>query len=1561
MLHRRSASPTRSSAASFTRVGTLSAAVVLAAALVLPIASATAAADPAPTVTDLVTNSLSPALGIRGDAPRLSWQLDADRRGVTQTAYRVRVATTVEGLEDPDVWDSGRVDSGQSLDVRYDGAELTSATRYHWSVKVWDDSGAESAWSEPAWFETGLLSTDEWTADWIGAEKADPVGAGWTDYTVEFTASGIDGALGVYLRGSDDDNAYMWQLNEAEGSLRPHVKQGGYRVLPSALFPSGFDWAAEHEYVITVDGSTIRLTVDGEMVDSRTDSTHTDPGVVGFRTSGSEQGFVHDLTVTSEDGEVLLDTDFTDGSNPFRAGTVTDDGLMVSGNAEAWLTVPDTLPLLRTEFEANDDIASARVYASAHGVYELRLNGEKVGDQELAPGWTDYRERIAYQTYDVTEQVRAGVNAFGAEVAPGWFSGRVAIFGPDQYGTETAVIAELHVTYADGSTQVVTTDDGWRVGDGPRTAADLLDGESYDARRAQAVAGWDTPGFDDDGWAAVAVREPTTDRLEAQRDQPVRATQELSAVRLDDPAEGTYVYDLGQNMVGKARVTVTGEPGQTVRVRHAEVLNPDGSVYTANLRGAAATDYYTLATDEPETFSPSFTFHGFRYVEITGVAAAPDASDVVGVVLGTDGELVSELSTSSELVNQLHSNIVWSQRGNFLSVPTDTPARDERMAWTGDINVFARTGVYNMDSQAFLARWLQDLRDTQRDDGALPGVAPVIPGQFDGGYGPAGWMDAGVNVPWTLWQAYGDTAVLRENYAMMTAYVDYLERDSTDGIRSAGGYLDWLNLDDPTPADVLDTAFVAKSARQLSQIAAVLGEQEDAQRYGELYDSVRAAYIDAFVAADGTVKGDSQTAYILTITNDLVPDDRQDEVGEQFAETLERRDYHLSTGFLGVDGLLPALTDIGRTDLAYRLLLTEDYPSWGYEIERGATTIWERWNSIMPDGSFGPVEMNSFNHYAYGAVGEWMYRTMAGVSAAAPGYREIRFAPEPDGSISDVDFSLETRYGTVTSAWRSTAAGIELDVEVPGNTTATVRVPAGSRWAVTESGIPAEEAESITFIEVDGGVVVYEVGSGSYSFATDAVLGDLGETTTELQQLDELVSTLVADGELGRGQGRLLQSQLARLVREVSSARSAHLAGGDASVGVGGALSTVSTLQRWVTSQQDAGRIGGAVGGPLQEALASVGQRLSRVSAQMVRATTTLEVDAREVLPGQVLTARVVLDNAGDDRLTQVASTLTAPPGWLVERVGTASATAAAGASVVHTYTVTVPAGQRAGNSSLDGTASYRHAAGTATLPVSSSVVVAPAVEIVDVSTTKMELAPGAGTEVTVLLHNRSSVTASGTLSLTGPSGWSAPEGTDYVLAAGEEREVTVTVGVPLSVTGGPAAIEVSTGTTAAERTAITVAVVFAAEPAVFVDHADLGSSASEQAHGLTASPSSGTNVEAGLTRRYTGAAQPGGWFEFDLAVPAGEAFLVRAVETYDSAQFKTYDVVMDGGVVHSRAHQRGEGGVGTVTYQFVVKPSQATADGTVRLRFQDTGADHDPSIADVWVVPAAGGLDVTG
>ena len=1431
--------------------GVLIAGTVFASVISAPPVPALAAASQSAAVAvgALETNSAVDPIGIPLTAPRLSWQLTSSGRGAVQSAYQVRVATTEAGLSSPDVWDSGKVDSDASVEVPYDGPDLEGATAYAWQVRVWDGGGQASDWSTPASFETALATVEDWAdAEWIGADTSIP--ATWTDYTMTFRASKISGSLGAYVRGRDGGNAYMWQLSQSERSLRPHVKtNGGYSVLTATPFPAGFDFAGEHEYSITVDGTTIVTKVDGVVLDTRTVATHTAPGLVGFRTSGAETGTVSDVTVTSESGEVLVDTTFPSGDRTFTAGTVQSGDLLVAGNTEAWFAFGADVPLLRTEFDVEKEVESARIYAAARGLYELRLNGKPVGDQELAPGWTDYNTRIQYQTYDVTDQLDDGANAFGAEIADGWYAGRVAMFGDSIYGTDTSLIAQLRIRFTDGSEEVVATDDAWRTTNGPTTSADLLDGEAYDARRAAALGAWSESGYDDGDWSTVVERPSATSKLEPQTAPPVRVTEELDASVLPSPADGVHVYDLGQNMVGHARVELTGQAGETVRIRVAEVLNPDGSLYTANFRSAKATDYYTFATDGTATWEPKFTFHGFRYVEITGVDEAPPAGAITGVVVGTDNTPTAALETSSALVNQLQSNIVWGQRGNFLSIPTDTPARDERMGWTGDINVFSNTANYNMDSQLFLTKWLQDLRDTQNAEGSFPGVAPVIPGRFDGGYGSAGWADAGVHVPYSVWRAYGDTQVLRDSYDSMKRYVDYLDASATGHIRNVGGYNDWLNLEDDTPATVIDTAFLAKGTREFAEMAQALGRDDDAQAYQQRYEEIKAAFGAAFVGADGTVRGDSQTAYILTITNDLIPAGLEEQVASQFVETLERRGNHLSTGFLGVDGLLPALTAIGRTDIAYTLLQNTDYPSWGYEIGKGATTIWERWNSIMPDGSFGPVEMNSFNHYAYGAVGEWMYRTMAGVSALEPGYRKVLVAPEAGAGIDWVDFSLDTPYGTVASSWRADASGaMQLDVTVPANTTAEIRIPTSSRWAVTEGGAPAESVPGIEFSSFADGVAVFTVGSGEYTFEQDVTLGRIGDARDAASAFGDQVDTLIEGGALSASQAEELAESAGKLAGSAGKTWDAFIAdkaGRDrdlrTAVAAHQTLSAIQSIIAYLDREVARGALSAESAGALRAILDPAAEKLSTVSATLVGAVVSLATPTEAVFPGDVARVGISLDVTGDKKLSHATTEVTSSDGWKVTAIPQAGAVPLTpGSPTTFAFDVAVPADASPGPHDLTGSLTYRYEGTDVTLPVSAVLAVSAPVAVQSVAIEPTAAHPGDVVVVAVDLLNRTDDERSGSVRVTGPDGWQPAE-VPFTLAAGASGRPTIEVTVPYTVTAGDAALTASVGSSAEERGEASLTVGLTNAPAVVVDHVDLGLAASERSHGLTASEHSGT------------------------------------------------------------------------------------------------------------------------
>jgi alpha-L-rhamnosidase len=787
--------------------------------------------------------------------------------------------------------------------------------------------------------------------------------------------------------------------------------------------------------------------------------------------------------------------------SPWSAPSWFETGLLSAADwsGAEWITansaVSTSTPLLRGQFALTKKIHSARVYASALGLYELTLNGQKVGDQFLAPGWTDYNQRIQSQTYDVTALVRKGPNVLGATLGNGWFAGKVGLNWKNVYGTTPALIAKLKVTYTDGSEESFATNPQWQSASGPRVSADLQDGEAYDARLEQP--GWNTPGFDASHWSSVNVVAVDSARLVPQPDEPVRVTEILTAKQRATPAPGEEVYDLGQNMVGVTRIRMTGKKGQTVRIRHAEELyrtgEKSGRLYTDNFRTAKVTDTYTFARDETVTYQPTFTQHGFRYVEITGLEKPPAAADVQGIVLGSNLTNTGDLRLSNPMLDQLVRNIRWGQRGNFVSIPTDTPARDERLGWTGDISVFAPTASRYQDTRAFLSKWMDDLRDAQKPDGNIPAVVPQPRREFN--ETGVGWSDAFITVPYAVWRATGGTRIVRRNWDAMQRFYDFVHTSATkDGNlleegRSSWFSGDWLNLEKVKRLDehrVIATAYFAENTRMMSEMAAALGDTAHASAWADLVPKIRDAFTAAYCKPDGSIYTGTQTVYAMALGMDLIADPvLRDKVAARFVAKLAADNNHLRTGFLGTPWLLPALTAIGRDDLAMRLLLNEDYPSWGFEISMGATTMWERWNTLRADGEFGPVDMNSFNHYAYGAVADWMFQKLGGLQIIEPGYKKSRIAPlvGKDGLIQS-RCTLRTPYGLLSSAWKQADGKLTLSVTIPANTSAEVVIPTATAESVREGSRPAASAPGVHAASFQNGALTLHVGSGRYDFTT---------------------------------------------------------------------------------------------------------------------------------------------------------------------------------------------------------------------------------------------------------------------------------------------------------------------------------------------------------------------------------------------------------------------------------------------------------------------------------------------
>lgn len=755
--------------------------------------------------------------------------------------------------------------------------------------------------------------------------------------------------------------------------------------------------------------------------------------------------------------------------SPWSASFTVEAGLLEASDWRADFIAPprsdDPNPLLRKEFDVSGEVASARLYVTALGVYEVELNGHRVGDEVLAPGWTSYHHRLAYRTFDVTDLLTPGRNAVGAWLGDGWYRGQLG-WGEgnrNRYGDRVALLAQLEIRYADGRSDVVGTDPSWRCAPGPIVSSGLYEGERYDARLERG--GWSTAGYDDADWSGVEPAVYDKARLVAPSGPPARVVEAIAPVSVRTTDDGRQILDFGQNLVGFLRIRVRGDAGDRVRLRHAEVLDADGELYVRPLRTAHATDEYVLRGGGDEVWQPRFTYHGFRYAEVGGWPGEFDAADVTALVVQADMRRTGWFSCSDEALNRLHDNVVWSMRGNFLSVPTDCPQRDERFGWTGDAQVFAPTASYLYDCSGHLASWLADLACDQSPEGYVPAVIPEvrigelseIPNAF------AAWGDAATVVPSVLYRRFGDEGLLRRQYPSMRKWVDAVAAIAGESRLWRGGFQfgDWLDPTAPpdnpfaamTPPDLVATAEFAMSAGLVADAAGVLGESADAERYRALAGEVRAAFRAEYVTGPGRLSSDTQTAYALAICFELLEDeDERRQAGDRLAELVREAGHRIGTGFVGTPLVCDALCRTGHAETAYRLVLQRACPSWLYQVSMGATTIWERWDSLLPDGSPNPGEMLSFNHYAYGAVADWLHRYVAGLAPASPGYRRLLVRPRPGGGLTHAEAALRTPYGRAEVSWRVDGDQLVTEVVVPPNATACVDLPCGDGVVDVGSG-----------------------------------------------------------------------------------------------------------------------------------------------------------------------------------------------------------------------------------------------------------------------------------------------------------------------------------------------------------------------------------------------------------------------------------------------------------------------------------------------------------------------------
>lgn len=748
---------------------------------------------------------------------------------------------------------------------------------------------------------------------------------------------------------------------------------------------------------------------------------------------------------------------------------------------------PDPSPYFRKEFSLNNKVVKARAYVSSIGLYELFINGQRAGNEFLTPGWTSYKNRIQYQVYDVTKLLAQGDNAIGFVLGNGWFRHFRSNNRADSYYDYLAGIVQVVVEYSDGSKETIITDNSWKSSTGPILSSTIYDGEIYDARKE--MPGWSKVGFNDSSWKGTIVVDETKDILVGAQGEPVIKNEELKPVKIWENDKGELIADMGQNMVGWIRLKVKGPESTKISLKHAEVLDKDGNFYTENLRAADQLMEYTLKGSDEEIYEPHFTFYGFRYVLIEGFPGMPTAENLTGVVVHSHIPVTGNFECSNSMINQLQHNIQWGQKGNFVDVPTDCPQRDERLGWTGDAQAFAPTACFNMYTPAFYKKWLKDLALDQDEEGRIPHVIPNNLGPNS--VAACGWADAGLIVPWVVYQYYGDKTILEDQYESMKAWVEYQRKTAGESyLWNTGRHFgDWLayattRSDYPgatTDKDLLATAFFAYSTSLLQKTAEIIGKDQDAKEYAQLFEKIKEAFNKEFVTPSGRMSSNTQTAYVIALAFNLFPEDKVEAAAKRLAEDVKKFG-HLTTGFLGANLINLVLSQHGYSDLAYMLLNRTNYPSWLYPVTKGATTIWERWDGIKTDGSFQNAGMNSFNHYAYGAVGDWMYRTITGINQTSPGFKTFYIKPEIGGELSYANASFNSMYGEIKSGWELKDGEILMKVSIPANTVANVHVPASSESKIIEGEKAVSSSTGIKVLGSNNGYVELKVGSGDYSF-----------------------------------------------------------------------------------------------------------------------------------------------------------------------------------------------------------------------------------------------------------------------------------------------------------------------------------------------------------------------------------------------------------------------------------------------------------------------------------------------
>ena len=1124
-------------------------------------------------IKNLRVEYLKNPVGIDVQNPQFSWVIVSDEVGKKQSVFEI----TVSNENGTVIWSSGKVHSDKSVGIKYDGAPLSPSTRYMWKVDVWDENNAPISSAENAYFETGLLSSGWSDAKWLKLKKNTNDNA-LVNFTLACEITVINQNAGVIFGAKDVNNMYMWAINTYNtGSdfpvLRRHIFTNGNITFTDVSLQDKFT----KEQIIGVE-RRLRIEVIENVTKTYLDNTLIDTypipelkyGYIGFRVySGANNTYEHAYIDNVEykylekdqNGNLqqrIYTENFENGSNDFE-GTNT---IVVNGNTKMDLKAPGnadfrvlqgvatSIPMFRTEFTITKEIKSARIYSSGLGVYDMFINGKRIGTpqsdgtyvyDEFKPGWTDYRKTVFYSTYDITKLLKDGQNALGAHVSSGWLTGAIA---HNEYGNpDPGFLAKIVVIYSDNSQEIIVTNPtNWKASaNSAIRMADIYHGETYDARKE---SDWSMPGFDVSDWNGTEINDYFNGDILSFIGEPVRVRPELEqipktiTIYYGTKASGTSygeinvvnsiagagsftlkkgetaIFDFGQNIVGWTKFKVKGAGGTKMRGRFAEMLNDSGdaargndnakgTLYLRNLRAARATMNYILKGDtEGETFNPSMTFFGFRYCEITATENIEILS-MTGEVVGNTNEEKSSFSTNNELVNKLYSNVVWGQRGNFLSVPTDCPQRDERLGWMGDTQIFSRAATYNADVASFFHKWVKDVRDSQQADGTYPSV---VPDNWKVGYGRTAWAEAGIIVPWNIYLMYGDREILRNHYASMERFMAWMALQQFDGFLYNGGntqYGDWLAYENTNPR-FISVSYYAFVARLMEKISNALSQtsgdvyEKNAGKYNTLYNNIKAEFQKRYISTrTGLLLDNTQTAYLLALSNDLFPTPEATQKAINYlVDKISQNGNKLSTGFVGTGILNQTLSQYGASETAYNLLLQRSDPSWLYSVDQGATTIWERWNSYTIARGFGDPGMNSFNHYSYGAVSEWMYRYMAGIEAdeSTPGFKHFILQPTPDlrnvlpeSQITKVDATYGSYYGPIKSKWEKKSNGnYTYTVTVPANTSATMYIlKTKDTMLINQQGVLAENVPGVISVTDERNRFALQLESGTYVFDTD--------------------------------------------------------------------------------------------------------------------------------------------------------------------------------------------------------------------------------------------------------------------------------------------------------------------------------------------------------------------------------------------------------------------------------------------------------------------------------------------